>query len=100
MVITDYTVIESAKPKFPELMTEKAEEAFIKAHYDLLEKKSRLASLRMEAMKLEQELQGEEKEYRKMAELFDITYSKKEFEEVRGQIYMGIINPDDYRNHS
>ena len=42
MVVTDNTIIESATPKYPELMSSDAEDKLKKAFYNLRESKSKL----------------------------------------------------------
>ncbi len=79
MVVTDNTIIESATPKYPELMSSDAEDKLKKAFYNLRESKSKLSKLRMEVIELE-------------------TKVKKEIQEIKSTVNMGIINPSDYRN--
>ena len=98
MVVIDNTIIESATPKYPELMSSDAEDKLKKAFYNLKESKSKLSKLRMEVIELETKVKKEEESYRNISDLFEITFAKKEIQEIKNTVNMGIINPSDYRN--
>ena len=98
MVVTDNTIIESAIPKYPELMSSDAEDKLKKAFYNLRESKSKLSKLRMEVIELETKVKKEEESYKNISDLFEITFAKKEIQEIKNTVNMGIINPSDYRN--
>ena len=98
MVVTDSTIIESAIPKYPELMSTDAEDKLKKVFYNLKEDESKLSKLRMEVIELEAKVKKEEELYRIISNLFKITFAKKEIQEIKNAVNMGIINPSDYRN--
>lgn len=98
MIVTDSTIIESAIPKYPELMSTDAEDKLKKAFYNLKEDESKLSKLRMEVIELEAKVKKEEELYRNISNLFEITFAKKEIQEIKNAVNMGIINPSDYRN--
>lgn len=98
MIVTDSTIIESAIPKYPELMSTDAEDKIKKVFYNLKEDESKLSKLRMEVIKLEAKVKKEEELYRNISNLFEITFAKKEIQEIKNAVNMGIINPSDYRN--
>ena len=98
MVVTDSTIIESAIPKYPELMSTDAEDKLKKVFYNLKEDESKLSKLRMEVIELEAKVKKEEELYRNISNLFKITFAKKEIQEIKNAVNMGIINPSDYRN--
>ena len=98
MVVTDSTIIESAIPKYPELMSTDAEDKLKKAFYNLKESKSKLSKLRMKVIELEAKVKEEEDLYRNISDLFEITFAKKEIQEIKNTVNIGIINPSDYRN--
>ena len=98
MVVTDSTIIETAIPKYPELMSTDAEDKLKKVFYNLKEDKSKLSKLRMEVIELEAKVKKEEELYRNISNLFEITFAKKEIQEIKNAVNMGIINPSDYRN--
>lgn len=98
MIIADNTIIESAVPKYPELMSLDAEDKLKKAFYNLKESKSKLSKLRMEVTELEAKVRKEEVSYKDISDLFYITFAKKEIQEIKNTVNMGIINPSDYRN--
>nr|DAG89248.1 MAG TPA: hypothetical protein [Crassvirales sp.] len=98
MIVTDSTIIESAIPKYPELMSTDAEDKIKKVFYNLKEDESKLSKLRMEVIELEAKVKKEEELYRNISNLFEITFAKKEIQEIKNAVNMGIINPSDYRN--
>lgn len=98
MIVTDNTIIESAIPKYPELMSTDAEDKIKKVFYNLKEDESKLSKLRMEVIELEAKVKKEEELYRNISNLFEITFAKKEIQEIKNAVNMGIINPSDYRN--
>lgn len=98
MIVTDSTIIESAIPKYPELMSTDAEDKLKKAFYNLKESKSKLSKLRMKVIELEAKVKEEEDFYRNISDLFEITFAKKEIQEIKNTVNIGIINPSDYRN--
>ena len=52
----------------------------------------------MEVIALEKEIRVIEDKYIDVARLFDITFGKKEIEQINNNFNLGIINPSDYRN--
>ena len=52
----------------------------------------------MEVIELETKVKKEEESYRNISNLFEITFAKKEIQEIKNTVNMGIINPSDYRN--
>ena len=98
MVIDDRSKIKEIILKFPRLMAEDSKKYVMERFYDIRSKREKLASLRMEAMKLEQELREEEKEFNEQSSLFDIVFEKKEITEIKEDCYMSVVNPSDYRN--
>lgn len=98
MIVTDNTIIESAIPKYPELMSTDAGDKVKKVFYNLKEDESKLSKLRMEVIELEAKVKKEEELYRNISNLFEITFAKKEIQEIKNAVNMGIINPSDYRN--
>ena len=98
MIITDNSIIESVKYKYPELTKKGAEDEVKAAFYNMKEAKNKLAKIRMEIINLEKEVRDKESHFRNISEFFDITFGKQEIEEIKNNIEMGIINPTDYRN--
>ena len=98
MQVTDYTHIASAKPIYPDMMTENAEQELIKLFNTIREKKNELATLRIQATFLDQELESLTAKYQKLSKMFHIEYSTKEIQKIHKEYGLGILNKDNARN--
>lgn len=99
MYITDNNIIDKATPLYPELMSKNAESKIKKLFYDMKAKEKELSKARMQVHSLEQEVKTLQDSWRKQSAMFDIEFAKKEIQEIKEQVFFGIVNPDDYRNH-
>lgn len=98
MLIDNRNKIKEITLNYPELMAENAKQQIEDLYYDILHRKEHLANLRMDILRLEQELKLKEIDFNKLTTLFDITFEKKNIEEVKGEHNILVKNDSDYRN--
>lgn len=98
MQIRDFTIIKSAQPIYPDILSEDAENKLIGLFNDVKSKKKELSSLRKEIIVLEQELKNAENKYNEISHLFNIEFETKEIEEIKEECMLGVFNKEDARN--
>ena len=99
MICTDYNKIKRVTFKVPDMMTDKAEEKVIEKFNAINALKDKIADLRMEASKLEQEQRKLEKEWNDIYPLLDIEFETYEKEEIHENVYVGFNFGTDINKH-
>lgn len=96
--LQDLSVIVSAKPKYPELMANNAEDLFINIFKVLKEKEKQLQDLRTSVREVEEEVNYTRDTFNSLKDMFIIEYGTKKYNEIHNDVCLGIVNAEDARN--
>lgn len=97
MIIENKNKIISIEALYPELIG--TETAIIERLNYLNCKEEELDNLHQKYRILKEEIDKKQKEFNELSKLYKITYKTSEFEEIKNDVNLKIVNDSDYRNH-
>ena len=92
--------IKSVRVKYKELFAEDIEEKVISLYNSIEETKEDIYKLRVKIRELDSILKGKQRMFNDIKDIIDIEYEKEEFEEIKNNSNILIVNPTDASNRN